>query len=229
MNVTANLGREASLRAMWRALYAASCCVETESEVAGVTNVAQWFDYAPYGSVIASTNTGTAAASRQYIGQFTDQSGLSYLNARYYNSGQGHFITQDPTFLALGNPNQLKQLIQQDQGKISTDPQMLNSYSYARGNPITNNDATGLISKGQVELFFKGLEIFSDYQTGQTAWDYSHNSPNEFVQEQINDRNQLYVDTSLFAVGLAVAGTSLPGAALNASGIALSVYDEYCA
>ena len=47
MNVAAYLGREASLRAMWRALYAASCCVETESEIGGVTNVAQWFDYAP--------------------------------------------------------------------------------------------------------------------------------------------------------------------------------------
>ena len=72
MHVAADLGREASLRAMWRALYAASCCVETESEIGGVTNVAQWFDYAPYGSVIATTNTGTTKAARQYIGQFTD-------------------------------------------------------------------------------------------------------------------------------------------------------------
>ena len=83
MNVAADLGREASLRAMWRALHAASCSVETETEIGGVTNVAQWFDYAPYGSVIASTNTGQAAAARGYIGQFSDQSGLSYLNARY--------------------------------------------------------------------------------------------------------------------------------------------------
>ncbi len=64
MNVAADLGREASLRAMWRALYAASCCVETESEIGGVTNVAQWFDYAPYGSVIATTNTGQSAGSK---------------------------------------------------------------------------------------------------------------------------------------------------------------------
>jgi hypothetical protein len=46
--------------------------------------LAQWFDYAPYGSVLASENTGTTTAARQYIGQFSDASGLSYLNARYY-------------------------------------------------------------------------------------------------------------------------------------------------
>ena len=45
-------------------------------------NRAQWFDYAPYGSIVASTNTGTTTDARQYIGQFSDASGLSYLNAR---------------------------------------------------------------------------------------------------------------------------------------------------
>jgi hypothetical protein len=41
-------------------------------------NVAQTFDYAPYGSVIATTNTGTTKAARPYIGQFTDDSGLTH-------------------------------------------------------------------------------------------------------------------------------------------------------
>jgi len=131
MNVAADLGREASLRAMWRALYAASCCVETESEIRGVTNVAQWFDYAPYGSVIASTNTGPTRAARQYIGQFTDDSGLSYLNARYYNSGQGQFTTQDPVFWETPKNSSLP------------NPQSLNSYLYSNDNPITNSDPNG--------------------------------------------------------------------------------------
>src|SRR5216683_4515719 len=67
-------------------------------------NRAQWFDYAPYGSVIASTNTGTTTAARQFIGQFSDASGLSYLNARYYSPTQGQFLSQDPIF--LGSPSQ---------------------------------------------------------------------------------------------------------------------------
>jgi RHS repeat-associated protein len=106
-------------------------------------NVAQWFDYAPYGSVIATTNTGATKAGRQYIGQFTDDSGLSYLNARYFNSGQGKFTTQDPAFLSLGNPTQLKQLSQQDQQQFLSDPQQMNAYGYGRGNPITMKDPSG--------------------------------------------------------------------------------------
>jgi RHS repeat-associated protein len=94
-------------------------------------SVAQWFDYGPYGSLIASTNTGSTTAARGYIGEFTDQSTLSYLNARYYNSGQGQFTSQDPMF--LGDPK----------GQMLIDPQSLNSYSYAGDNPITKSDPTG--------------------------------------------------------------------------------------
>jgi RHS repeat-associated protein len=124
--------RNGSLNAMWYSLCAAMW--HSYSGTGDVTsdssmNVAQWFDYAPYGSVIASTNTGTSKAARQYIGQFTDDSGLSYLNARYFNSGQGQFTTQDPTFLAAGNPNQLQQMSQQDQQRFLSDPQQMNAYS----------------------------------------------------------------------------------------------------
>src|SRR6202034_718324 len=62
--------------------------------------LAQWFDYAPYGSLLASSNTGTTTVARQYIGQYSDASGLSYLNARYYNPAQGQFLTEDPVFLS---------------------------------------------------------------------------------------------------------------------------------
>jgi RHS repeat-associated protein len=94
-------------------------------------DLAEWFDYAPYGSVLASENTGTTTAARQYIGQFADATGLSYLNARYYNGTQGQFTTKDPVF--LGNPWQ--QNLQ--------DPQSLNSYSYSDDNPVTKSDPNG--------------------------------------------------------------------------------------
>jgi RHS repeat-associated protein len=87
------------------------------------------FDYAPYGSVLASENTSTTTAARQYIGQFSDASGLSYLNARYYNGAQGQFITEDPVFLG-GHPN-------------LQDPQSLNAYSYSEDNPIVREDPMG--------------------------------------------------------------------------------------
>jgi hypothetical protein len=54
-------------------------------------DLAQWFDYAPYGSLLASSNTGTTTVTRQYTGQFSDASGLSYLNARYINRRKGSY------------------------------------------------------------------------------------------------------------------------------------------
>src|ERR1700738_3258846 len=103
-------------------------------------NLVQTLDYFPYGATRVSVSTSTNE-KRKYIDQFSDDSGLSYLNARYYNSAQGQFISQDPTFLMLGNPNQLQQLAKQDQQQFLMNPQQLNSYSYAIDNPVINKDA----------------------------------------------------------------------------------------
>jgi RHS repeat-associated protein len=59
------------------------------------------------------------------------------LNARYYNSAQGQFISEDPTFLGM----------QQN----LNDPQSLNSYSYANDNPITGKDAGDSVWHVQVQ------------------------------------------------------------------------------
>src|SRR5882762_2086661 len=106
-------------------------------------NLVQTLDYYPYGATRVSVATSTNE-KRKYIDQFVDDSGLSYLNARYYNPTQGQFIAQDPMFLAVGNPNQLRQLSQDDQQKFLSDPQRLKSYSYGQDNPITNKDPQGL-------------------------------------------------------------------------------------
>ena len=55
----------------------------------------------------------------------------AFLNARYYNSAQGQFLSEDPVF--LGNPKQ----------QNLTDPQSLNTYSYSNDNPITKEDPSG--------------------------------------------------------------------------------------
>jgi RHS repeat-associated protein len=92
-------------------------------------NVVQTLDYYPYGATRVSVATSTNE-KRKFIGQFADDSTLSYLGARYYSSDRGQFITQDPIFW-----NQ-KQNLQ--------DPQSLNPYSYAEDNPITGKDPDGL-------------------------------------------------------------------------------------
>jgi RHS repeat-associated protein len=53
------------------------------------------------------------------------------LQARYYDGSKGEFLSEDPIF--LGDPRQ----------KTLTDPQSLNSYSYANDNPTTRSDPSG--------------------------------------------------------------------------------------
>jgi RHS repeat-associated protein len=83
-------------------------------------NVVQTLDFYPYGSTRISVATSTNER-RKFIGQFADDSTLSYLQARYYDSARGQFLSQDPTFLSLGNPDQLQQGSQQDQQTFLSD------------------------------------------------------------------------------------------------------------
>ena len=68
---------------------------------------------------------------------------FALLQARYYDGSKGEFLSEDPVFLAVGNPDQVKQLSQQDQQQVLRDPQLLNSYGYASDNPITRSDPSG--------------------------------------------------------------------------------------
>jgi RHS repeat-associated protein len=105
-------------------------------------NVTQTLDYFPYGGLRVSVSTSTNE-KRKFIGQFSDDSGLSYFNARYMDPSRGQFTTEEPIFLKIGDSTQVKQLSQQDQQTYLTDPQQLNSYSYGRDNPITKKDPNG--------------------------------------------------------------------------------------
>src|SRR6267143_2267791 len=105
-------------------------------------SVVQTLDYYPYGATRVSVSTSTNE-KRKFIGQFTDDSGLDYLQARYYEAARGQFLSEDPSFLAVGDPNKLRQVTGVDQRTFLSDPQLANSTSYARGNPITNKDPNG--------------------------------------------------------------------------------------
>jgi RHS repeat-associated protein len=93
-------------------------------------NLVETLDYFLYGGTRISVGTSTRER-KQFIGQFTDDSTLSYLQARYYDSARGQFTSEDPVF--LGDPK----------AQNLANPQSLNSYSYANDNPITGKDPDG--------------------------------------------------------------------------------------
>ena len=58
--------------------------------------------------------------------------GFYYYGARYYSANYGRFLSQDNVFLAIGENN-----------GVLKDPQALDSYSYARNNPLRFVDPDG--------------------------------------------------------------------------------------
>jgi RHS repeat-associated protein len=107
-------------------------------------NPVQLLDYYPYGATRVSSSTYPTNEKRQYIGQYSDTgTGLNYLNARYFEGSRGQFTSQDPSFLAVGDTDQVRRLSNQTQQQFLTDPQQMNSYSYASDNPIVKKDPNG--------------------------------------------------------------------------------------
>jgi RHS repeat-associated protein len=127
-------------------------------------NLVQTLDFYPYGATRVSVSTSTNE-KRKWIDQFADDSGLYYLNARFYNPSQGQFISQDPVFWELGLTNDGKNAL--------TNPQAQNSYGYSNDNPITGKDPLGrflelsgsLVAPGRawsagVRLDWNGVDYF---------------------------------------------------------------------
>jgi len=79
--------------------------------------------YTPYGVKRAGSNV---ASAHGWLNQIADaDTGLTYLNARYYDPVLGRFLSPDP----LMNPG---------------DPRTLDPYRYADNNPVVYTDANGL-------------------------------------------------------------------------------------
>ncbi len=122
---------------------------------------AQLLDYYPFGDIRVNETTGALNEDHKYAGGIYDAStSLNYLGARYYNAKTGQFLSEDPSFLAIGNPGQVQVLTGMKLEEVLMDPQSLNSYSYAENNPITKMDPNGDWWK---ELL-TGKESFSSFE-----------------------------------------------------------------
>jgi RHS repeat-associated protein len=119
--------------------------------------VIQAQDTKPYGGYRVNTDTkyiaptpatattgiiaGTTGTRDYYALHERDiESGLTYMNARSYDETMPTFLSLDPT--SQYNPQSILQ-----------DPQQLNLYAYARGNPIKYNDPSGefIMKTGKIE------------------------------------------------------------------------------
>ena len=195
--------------------------------------VVQTLDYYPFGTTRVSS--GVNATSRKFIGQFADESNLSYLQARYYDPSRGQFLSQDPSFLAVGDPTQLKQITGLDQQTFLADPQLANSTSYARDNPITIKDPNGNI--GYVAGFLIAGEVYGAAQLyydnymvlRSTTWD--RGSFTDAQRSQI--QGKAYYDALLEGSGLGavafaargVKGMTALANSLNVLGVAQDALD----
>jgi RHS repeat-associated protein len=108
----------------------------------GSVSFGQAFD--PFGNSIG--RSGQGGSSYGYAGEWTDNSGLQNLRARYYSPTQGRFLTKDPFSGFLNQPS------------------TLNAYAYATNNPVLMSDPSGkiaplLIAAGLGGLIGAGIDV----------------------------------------------------------------------
>jgi RHS repeat-associated protein len=190
-------------------------------------SVSQAQDFYPYGATRIDTKSGGyAGEKRKFAGtEYDSLSGLNYAMARYQSPTRGQFISEDPIFLAIGDQNKLQRLGLTQQALLA-DPQLQNSYSWGRDNPITQNDPTGLYPG---EWFFRGIDTLGNALFfGNTVPNAIIKSPGETPQQTSSDRAQLYLDGSMYLAGVYAGSMSPPGVALNVGGLVLMGTDKYC-
>jgi RHS repeat-associated protein len=90
-------------------------------------NIIATYEYTPYGVPVASM--GAATDGMGYTGHVNDpETGLVYMQARYYDPGRGGFLIVDPVGPSPGNLFNF------------------NRYDYANNNPINHTDPDGRCS-----------------------------------------------------------------------------------
>lgn len=129
------------------------------------------YSYHPFGDTRIEQTYGNTSEDIQYVGTRHDaETDLNYMGARYYRGTQGQFLSQDRANIDLGSQSWESQY-----GRplelFLRDPQQLNTYGYARNNPIVNKDPGGDIIPLVLGLAYAGLSIYDAYSTGLTLTD----------------------------------------------------------
>jgi RHS repeat-associated protein len=106
-------------------------------------DLAQTVDYYPYGSLRINTRNTNLDEKRKFTGhEYDSEVGLNYMMARYQEPARGQFLSQDPAHLFVGD-NRFKDKFGRELEAHLSNPQHLNSYSYAGNNSIVLIDENG--------------------------------------------------------------------------------------
>lgn len=113
----------------------------------------QLTDNLAFGAVRLNEQATAFNSKFKFGGHMNDNStALMNFGARYYNPKAQRFISEDPSFLAIGNNLQIQALTGQSLTQVLMNPQSLNSYSYALNNPIVNTDPNGNWTKKDTQM-----------------------------------------------------------------------------
>lgn len=159
-------------------------------------NITARFDYAPYGNVAM----GTAPNGPGYTGHVNDpDTGLVYMQARYYDPVMARFLSVDPVKPSAGNTFNF------------------NRYTYVNNNPVNHIDPDG-----------RNIQIAGDAAFTQTAKGYiaaiSQGSGGRVLMEKLQSTpNIIYVVPRAAGLGNRTQGDAL-GISANGKGTGSTVY-----
>ncbi len=109
--------------------------------------------YEPYGKVRYAS--GSYTTDYKFTGKEQDtETSLQYFGARYYDNTRGQFTSSDPVFLQLGSTTESS-----EQQKLLKDPQLWNSYGYARSNPLIQQDTSGAFLDTFIDIAFIAYDL----------------------------------------------------------------------
>lgn len=102
----------------------------------GTGKVTETADYEPFGDISSEVSPSGHREQRKFTSHEYDShapTNYTYAQARYLDTKTGRFLSEDPAF--WNTPRELL-----------ADPQQMNSYAYARGNPLRYIDPDGKLN-----------------------------------------------------------------------------------
>lgn len=121
-------------------------------------NITARYEYTPYG--VPVTSVGAASGGVGYTGHVNDpETGLVYMQARYYDAAVGRFLSVDPVGVSPGDV-------------FST-----NNFMYVRGNPLILIDPAGKEAKGPKNMDICDGPVPCDTDIGPSTPQASGDAP----------------------------------------------------